>query len=310
MAKLDGVIQFTGKLGQTVGAKGQDGRNVLRVRRNSIKNPKTDAQCAQRMICTTAAQAVSQLKQILNNGFEGKSFGAKSLQHARSLYMRMLRTTPSLDGNGMVYLPKGSLNFPINRYPLSEGSLQGGGFVFDQDGDAFTFESNIPEGGLAAATASQLFSRVVVGHQITMVAAGVNEMGKAIASVLRFAFKDNATPALVSVDGEFRLNPAAINVSLAEGNFPYVAFTSQDSGITRMSIPVDFDIKAAAIIISDKVGGKRSTAFLEVKESATLAERGGLSAAEAMPTYGDNAASLNLPSDYYLQNSLTPESAE
>lgn len=312
MAKLDGVIQFTGKLGQTVGVKGQDGRNVLRVRRNSIKNPKTDAQCAQRMICTTAAQAVSQLKQILNNSFEGKSFGAKSLQYARSLYMRMLRTTPSLDGNGMVYLPKGSLNFPVNAYPLSQGSLRSTGGSYDaQAGSSIVF---LPAAFTGVPTASQLFPQVEVGNQITILAVGQDQSLRNKVSICRFAFKDDKTPALVSIgEGEFKINPEAINANLAEGDFGKIVIT-EESG--RFSFNVSEmlaaeTIIAAATIVSDKINGKRSTDFLEFSADILSTEnRGGLSAAEAMPTYGDNAASLNLVSDYYLQNSLTPEAGE
>ncbi len=313
MAKLDGVIQFTGKLGQTVGAKGQDGRNVLRVRRNTIKNPKTDAQCAQRMICTTAAQAVSQLKQILNNSFEGKSFGAKSLQHARSLYMRMLRTVPSLDGNGMVYLPKGSLNFPINKYPLSEGSLPDPGVNIDTTDGILSVQSAIAAGAIATATAKQAFPKVEVGHQITIVVAHDNGASREVVSFCRFAFKNNTTPVFITSEGTTTLNPAAIDLSLAEGNWDKLGFEVDVDSFLRIDL-VKFIGGDAAIgasfIVSDKAGGKRSTAFLKVNTDVSDAERGGLPAAEAMPTYGDNAASLNLPSDYYLQNSMTPEAGE
>lgn len=313
MAKLDGVIQFTGKLGQTVGVKGQDGRNVLRVRRNTIKNPKTDAQCAQRMICTTAAQAVSQLKQILNNSFEGKSFGAKSLQHARSLYMRMLRTVPSLDGNGMVYLPKGSLKFPVNTYPLSEGSLPNPGVSFDTTDNFLIVQSAIAADAIATATAKQAFPNVEVGHQITIVTAHDNGASRKVVSFCRFAFKDNTTPVFITSEGAATLNPAAIDVSLAEGNWDKLVFFARIDNILHIEL-VEFAggniVVGASLIVSDKAGGKRSSAFLMIDTDASDAERGGLSAAEAMPTYGDNAASLNLQSDYYLQNSLTPEAGE
>ena len=345
MAKLDGVIQFTGKLGQTVGAKGQDGRNVLRVRRNTIKNPKTDAQCAQRMICTTAAQAVSQLKQILNNSFEGKSFGAKSLQHARSLYMRMLRTVPSLDGNGMVYLPKGSLKFPVNKYILSQGTLPGIKFAWvPAEENTIEIRTALDAPALPAALEtikpSQLFPSVEVGNQITLVSVHAIENGGLLSGgdivptvgYCRFAFKNDNLPALVKVDEyDFNLNTEAIEMTLAEGPWESVRFYAESNDSTDPEAESRFSygcvglkvglnlvgdymvVPATALIVSDKIGGKRSSTsfvFNPQIETAQTNYRGGLSAAEAMPTYGDNAASLNLPSDYYLQNSLTPETGE
>lgn len=47
MAKLVGIFQFNGKLGETVGMKGADGKNYVRTRVTPL-NPKTDAQTDQR----------------------------------------------------------------------------------------------------------------------------------------------------------------------------------------------------------------------------------------------------------------------
>lgn len=311
MAKQTGVIAFTGKLGQVVGSNGQDGRNYLRVRRYTIKNPKTDAQCAQRMICYTASQAVSQLKEIFNNSFEGKSFGTKSIQHARSLIMRQLRTTPSLVANGFAYLKKGQLVFPLNPYVLSEGSLPAPGVVWDPLRGAYVPGSFTAQ-TIATITASALFPNVAIGNQITLLGVFYSE-GASVVKYCRFAFKDNTTPALVASGGAYALNPNAIDTTLAEGDWAKVQFTldeeredgifislSQISGIASGANEVGF-----AIIASDKIAGKRSNATLQLAEyEEGEIERGGTDAAEAMPTYGDSGASLNVPSDYYLQNSV------
>lgn len=47
MAKLEGIFQFSGRLGQTVGMKGADGKNYVRTR-VTPSNPKSDAQVDQR----------------------------------------------------------------------------------------------------------------------------------------------------------------------------------------------------------------------------------------------------------------------
>lgn len=305
MAKQTGVISFTGKLGQVVGAAGQDGRNILRVRRYSIKNPRTDAQCAQRMICTTAAQAVAALKEILSNSFEGKSFGAKSIQHARSLYMKMLRTAPSLADNGMVYLPKGSLNFPVNAYILAQGSLPVPEYSYDgADGLIIQKEATAT---LAALTASKAFPSIAVGNQITILVALENG-GKTSVQYCRFAFKDDTTPAFIQ-DGEnpnsYLLNPAAIDTSLAEGKWNEIQFifTLEQTHINPdLEAWVGASVVGVSVIVSDKVNNKRADAVLHLNENAL--ERGGVDAAEAMPTYADGGQALNVQSDYYLQNSV------
>lgn len=47
MGKLEGIFQFSGRLGQTVGMKGADGKNYVRIRVKP-NNPKSDAQIDQR----------------------------------------------------------------------------------------------------------------------------------------------------------------------------------------------------------------------------------------------------------------------
>lgn len=306
MAKNSGIIQFTGKLGELVGAQGQDGRTIIRQRRYTIKNPKTDAQCAQRMIFATAGQAIAHLKPILNNSFEGKSFGAKSIQYARSLYLRMLRTAPSLDNNGMVYLPKGSLNFPANAYPLSQGSLPSVQSSASLEQRLISVDSNATEATMATVTAANLFPQVAVGHQMTFVVADVDNYGKSGVQICRFAFKDNTAPALISSDSGYKLNPAAIDASLAEGKWDQLVFSSSlNAVVVDMSAMVRGALVGYSIIISDKINGKRSSETLIIDEDSALETRGGMSAAEALPTYADGASSLNLPSDYYLQNSVS-----
>lgn len=302
MAKNSGIIQFTGKLGELVGAQGQDGRTIIRQRRYTIKNPKTDAQCAQRMIFATAGQAVAQLKPILNNSFEGKSFGAKSIQYARSLFLRMLRTAPTLDNNGMVYLPKGSLNFPANAYPLSQGTLQSPVVYFTGDNLRFTGGAITP-----GSVPSAVFPTIKVGNQITIVVSfTANDKSQVI--FCRFAYKDDTLPALKQgADELYYINDEAVDLSLAEGDWKDLRFSiNQNSYEADLNSIVAADnITGAAVIISDKVEGKRSTSYLMLNGSASSEDRGGVTAAEALPTYADGASSLNLPSDYYLQNSVS-----
>lgn len=61
MAEQVSLIQFKGKLAQTVGFRGANGKNLIRERLTSIANPQTEAQMTQRARFKLAAQLSSML---------------------------------------------------------------------------------------------------------------------------------------------------------------------------------------------------------------------------------------------------------
>lgn len=312
MGKLSGVIQFTGRLGQVVGYKGRSSRRYVRARVDEVKNPRSEAQNIQRMILATAAVGVSKLKAILSNSFEGKSYGAESLAYARQLWMRQLRVSDILsDDNTLNYIKKGEQRFAINPYQVSRGSLSAPAISFVEGEETIFGVKGSVSMMLTGGTASQCFPNVQVGRQWTIIA--VADKGVPQAAYCRFAFKDNTTAAFIEVEGVgYRLNPDAIDLTKAEGNWGMLIFsedavggadviTIDASGMLLAEGNDDQDMTAAAaLIISDKEGGLRSTSYLVVNAGYV----GPLySASVAAPTFGNVTTEVNVSSDVYLNNS-------
>ena len=116
MAKQLGVIQYSGKLGETVGAKKAAGQrsNVIRVRTASISNPRSTGQAAQRMKMAPAVNFYRALRGILNHSWQGVSYGGAS--HSR--FMK-----EAMRNESYPYLKKG-ITAPVpGAYKISSGSL-------------------------------------------------------------------------------------------------------------------------------------------------------------------------------------------
>lgn len=298
MAKQIGAVQFTGKFGDVVGARGI-GKKILRAKADSIKNPRSDAQCIQRMICATAGVAVGFLKEILDNSVEGKRSGVQTMNYLRGQWMRQLRSANMLDPtNKLQYIPKGVKSFTCNPYLLSVGTLQVPAITFEQSSGTMGIASM----GAASAeiTASQLFPTVALGNQFTIIGVFYND-DKVYNGVnyCRFAFKTDGVPALVTTTGGFALNPAAIDLNKAEGDWNKLVFTA-DKKVAFADFCDPYDVLAAGLIISNIENKKRSTSYL-----ATDAEfdPGEWAASLVYPTYAREATPIDMASPIYLNNS-------
>lgn len=80
MAKQVSVIQFTGKLGPTVGFRGSDGKVLMRQRLDTIANPQTEDQVAQRARFKLTSQVSGMLGDVGRvalqaNGYKGSQRG-------------------------------------------------------------------------------------------------------------------------------------------------------------------------------------------------------------------------------------------
>lgn len=295
MAKIDGVIQFTGKLGQVVGMKGRNGRNFMRQRTQEIKNPRSQAQCIQRMILATVGASIAYLKAICNNSVEGKSNGADTLAYLRGEWMRMLRTSDILT-SGKSFLKKGNNYFAVNPYLLSKGTLESPKVTIDTSNSAMIVEGMSND---AAVTPSLLFPNIRLGDQITFVGVFFNdEAGYPELKYCRFAFKTDAVPAVVDEDGSWKLNPEAIDLNKAEGDWRSLAFIFTERQIVTDQIS-PYDLIAGALIVSNEIEKKRSTTYLTLASGITPF----YSAEEAWPTYSGVGTRVDVPSEVYLNNS-------
>lgn len=119
MAKNIGLIQYSGKMGNTVGAKKAAGQkaNTIRIKPVSVKNSKTLAQAYQRMQMRAASNLYTALGEILDHSYQNVVYGAPSHN-----YFMKLATTKSLQiGPYQAAVPKGS-NKP---YPFDVAIAEG-----------------------------------------------------------------------------------------------------------------------------------------------------------------------------------------
>lgn len=73
MAKIKGIFQFNGKIGEAVGMKGDDGLNYARVRVRKIANPNTEAQQNTRTIASLAGKISSITSSEIIRGMKGSN---------------------------------------------------------------------------------------------------------------------------------------------------------------------------------------------------------------------------------------------
>lgn len=119
MAKQLGVIQFSGKLGDIVGAKKAAGQetNTLRVRRRSIKNPQTVLQREQRLKLAPAVNFYRALAGILDHSWQGVAYGSPS----HNYFMKQAM----LQNDMFPFLVKGDARAVPGYYLISKGGLPG-----------------------------------------------------------------------------------------------------------------------------------------------------------------------------------------
>lgn len=121
----------SGKVGNIVARKGENGKTVLVAYQPNVKNPQTNLQMAQRIILATVAQAIQQLNPIIDHSFEGFAVGSKCIREFRRLNMNLLRQYAAQDFNETpkpadatcFMTTKGIKALIPNKYQISSGSL-------------------------------------------------------------------------------------------------------------------------------------------------------------------------------------------
>lgn len=73
MGKIRGIFQFTGKVGEAVGMKGDDGLYYARVRVRDIANPNTKAQQDQRTVVSLAGKLSALTDRAIITGMKGSN---------------------------------------------------------------------------------------------------------------------------------------------------------------------------------------------------------------------------------------------
>lgn len=304
MAKGNLILgTMSGKLGDVV-AYTNNGKQCARVRRRVVANPNSAGQRVQRMILTTVAQAVSNLRPVLNNAFEGVQKGAPSLAFARSLYMKMLRTENMYNAdNGMNYVKKGGQYFAPNRYMVSRGSLGAVDSNWRNDDNALAgamFGTELS----ATITATQLFPQAAIGMQHTFIFVDVYEdtsgQIRSRVPMCRFVFKDDSTPALVADGANFKLNPAALDLDYSAG-YNKLLFMVDGSTVMVTWRGSDNEPVGGAYILSTKDGSRRATSLMVLNQSV-IQDNGVWSPDVVVESYENGGVDTGAPAEYLLDD--------
>lgn len=121
MARQQGIIRFTGRLGNTVGYLAKDGKgnsfDASRVLAAQVTNPQTIAQMDQRMKMAPVVNFYRGLRGILDHSWQSVMYGEPSRLFFYSQTMRKLSTA------GIPYINKGDKQFVPWAFPISSGSI-------------------------------------------------------------------------------------------------------------------------------------------------------------------------------------------
>lgn len=306
MAKLNPLFgRMKGKYGGSV-MYSYNGKQCMRERVIEVRNPRSSKQAIQRAILATCGRFVSAFAPILNNSIQSETSKVKSLAKIRSLNMDYLRgIAATAEGQ---FNPKAILSIMPNDYIVSRGSLVGlnplrsaaARTKLATDGELqFSASSLIIN---ATATASQAFPTVAIGDQITLLAVTNNDDDEApMVGYCRFALIDDVTPVFILDEGSnYKLNPAAVDVSKAAGNWADVVFMSDDNAIYMPPVIGDFvgdPIDLAAVIVSRESERLRSNSYAVASDRITS-----YPIDVAYPTYMAGGSDIDMPSEVYLNN--------
>lgn len=241
MAKLTGLFQYKGKLGQTVGRRNgqkmlssvqETGMNIVAMAPTAVNNPKTAFQATQRMRMRAAVNFYRQIGYILNHSWQGT--GYKQPSHNRFMQLALRKGDYAIP-----FLPKGEQSFVPGEYPISEGSLVGA--------DVLAIEGNALQTGLYgsagdAATLGDLASKLINanagfydGDKLTFIFVSARENnGNVIyaATSVQWILDTTSTTAIADAD------TFPLNVTIVDGrfNFSLKNFGNQGSTIVGGAI--------------------------------------------------------------------------
>ena len=281
-----------GKLGEGVYYRA-GGKTLARARNRSPRNPKSTAQCQQRLVFSSATRTAKALREIIDHSFEGIEYGQTSVNHFTKQAVAVLKRhmqSPIMNGVTpyVPALPLGTLTgkgveMVLAEFPVSQGSLPSVVAPLIDTSEEGAMGSHAMRVGTVAATAKTPYSALAsfgfeVGKQYTFImisGTGSKEDGKysyfvpGDMTIARLNFKSDAeatTPLFVAAgdEGYFTINPAVLNIETST-NYNKVIFMV-DSGFTGTCVADEsHDIDAGCIIASEYVNGqwRRSSQVLQ-----------------------------------------------
>lgn len=302
-----------------------DGEQRSRVRNRNPKNPKSPAQCVQRMVLSTASKIAQAYRPIINHSFEGVAVGSASERYFQKITMKALRNAALWLGDESIDRPvlasfdlKGAPSVGIvNGLVISRGSLSMRSYDFDS---VFMMD-------LSSAVTSQAFSTqaayeaelaklgLAPGDQLSIVMHLANLEnrvasfggGNNFAQAVRFARVTfvKEIPADFSgllFDGNQNWNPAL--VEKIEGTWPTITPSGTSLVFGFENISPDYpDFGAGALIRSqyDETGKIHYSNATMVVNPSTFDDN---NADWVWPSYADSAQVLMVGDPLFLRNAV------
>lgn len=176
-----------GRVGSVVFRR-RNGQQITSVR-TAPTNPKSEAQCKQRMVFATSVSAAARLRTIVDHSFEGMKYGQDSVNYFTKLNTPMLRAGMNYDGETEMpdhnnYLIKGAKGLARMPFQISRGQLSFPKYrwatSFDEESPATNFgaeligvQTEVLQGEISTATeyaAILGYLGLQPGEQLTLVA--------------------------------------------------------------------------------------------------------------------------------------------
>lgn len=292
MGKQLGVIQFSGRLDNVVGAKKSANQksNVLRIHRATIANPKSSGQILRRMRLQPATNFYRALQPLLNHAFQGTPYKAPSY----SEFMKLALTNDSFP-----YVVRGESRPIPGPYQISKGSLPSITITdFGEVGEG-PMVSSLKIGDISG-TFGEFSSRLIAanpalqnGDQLTFIAVYSDDPDLYDANIvyLYAAIVLDITSTQTMSD---LMNAKGITLS-PEGDYLGIEFNNMQA---------DNALAAGAIILSRPsstpgAAWQRSTTFMQIQPDTLSFIRSQAHFDAAYASYSE-AKSANVSSNWYL----------
>lgn len=289
-------------LGQAIGSVGDitfsrvNGKQVIKSKPSTVKNPQTKAQMIQRVILNTISQAYSKMSEICDHSFEGIAAGQNSMSYFMQRNLKLLRYELSLIGDltasAPCFTPIGTNGIASNSYIIAKGQLPEILPTVSTGAVALALTANTYEAVLAATGMNR-------GEQLTIVTVSGTDLSDQRFNYSRIILDpEDANGEKLGLDEPFVVDSAINAPNHRNENTGHTyAF---DNGSFEVSVLTD-EINMGAMIASrQKADGswQRSNASLLLAEGASI----GYSMQDALDLY--ESGGIDVESSRYLNNAI------
>lgn len=309
MAKGNMLLgQARGKVGDIVFSR-NNGRQVIKARSETVKNPQTTAQVLQRILLNTVSQAYSKMLAICDHSFEGvktgqdtmAAFMKRNLNQLRSRVVNMKNQQGTLSGFYAV-TPIGSKALAINPYIMATGTLPSVAVTGLAGSSASDSVAQITLPGVSETiTYENLISAYGLnrGDQLTFITLNYDAAQGITfnyARIILDPMNADGTPALLS--SQLIADGAILSASdRNQGNF---ARLTEADGVIGFSCAGGIVCGACVIVSRQATDGEwlRSNAVLQIPADLTGFEQWAL--LDAIDTF--YSGGIDFESNWYLNN--------